>query len=510
MNKTAFGGFFLIVLCGALLLRGPGLGLRPMHHDEANQAVKFGLLLEKGEYRYDPADHHGPALYYLTLPIAWAAAKPTLTSLDETTLRFLPVLFGVGIILLLLVFVKDMGRPAVLLAGLCAALSPALAFYSRFYIQEMIFVFFCIGFIGSIWRYLKRPVPGWATVSGIFAGLMYATKETSIIIFAAVAGALVLTRFAQKKRSGGQAPPARTRPAHLILALTVAVMTAALFFSSFLANPKGIVDSVAAFQIYFAKGGAAGFHAHPWWYYLGLLTRVSSGGLVWSEALVLALACLGILSAVLKRDRLAVFLSFYSILALTAFSLIRYKTPWNLLPFYAGFILLAGTGAAFVFERVRQRYLKIPIGLLLVLGFAHLGWQSYQANFRYHSDPRNPYVYAQTSPDYLRLVRRVDAVAALHPDHERLLIKVICGPYETWPLPWSLRRYERVGYWAEAPASDGFEDAPVVIASQDIAAKIGPLLKDTYQAEFYGLRPDVLLTLYIRNDLWDRFIKNKF
>ena len=123
MNKTAFGGLFLIVLCGAVLLRGPGLGLRPMHHDEANQAVKFGLLLEKGEYRYDPADHHGPALYYLTLPIAWAAGKPTLASLDEVTLRFLPVLFGVGMILLLLIFVKDLGRPAVLLAGLCAALS---------------------------------------------------------------------------------------------------------------------------------------------------------------------------------------------------------------------------------------------------------------------------------------------------------------------------------------------------------------------------------------------------
>jgi uncharacterized protein (TIGR03663 family) len=510
MNKTAFGGLFLIVLFGAVLLRGPGLGLRPMHHDEANQAVKFGLLLEKSEYRYDPADHHGPALYYLTLPIARAAGKSTLASLEETTLRFLPVLFGVGIILLLLVFVKDMGRPAVLLAGLCASLSPAFSYYSRFYIQEMIFVFFCLGFIGSIWRYLKRPGPGWAIAWGLFVGLMYATKETSVIIFAAVAGALVLTRFTQKKRSGGPAAPARMRPAHLILALAAAVVMAALFFSSFFSNPKGIVDSVAAFQAYLAKGGAAGFHAHPWWYYLGLLTHVSSGGLVWSEALVLALACFGLLSAALKRDRLTVFLSFYAILALTAFSLIPYKTPWNLLPFYAGFILLAGAGAAFVFERVRQRYLKIPIGLLLVLGFAHLGWQSYQANFRYHSDPRNPYVYAQTSPDYLRLVRRVDAVAALHPDHERLLIKVVCGPYETWPLPWSLRRYERVGYWTEAPAADGFEDAPIVIASQEIAEKIGPLLADKFQAEFYGLRPDVLLTLYIRNDLWDRFIKNKY
>ena len=58
-----------------------------MHHDEANQAVKFGALLERGEYRYDAHDHHGPTLYYLTLPAAWLRGQHTLASLDEWTLR---------------------------------------------------------------------------------------------------------------------------------------------------------------------------------------------------------------------------------------------------------------------------------------------------------------------------------------------------------------------------------------------------------------------------------------
>jgi predicted membrane-bound mannosyltransferase len=66
MKKATFFGLFLLVLAGALVFRTAGLGLRPMHHDEANQAVKFGALLEKGEYRYDRDDHHGPSLYYLT------------------------------------------------------------------------------------------------------------------------------------------------------------------------------------------------------------------------------------------------------------------------------------------------------------------------------------------------------------------------------------------------------------------------------------------------------------
>ena len=58
-----------------------------MHHDEANQAIKFGDLLERGDYRYDYRDHHGPTLYYLTLPSAWLGGQQTLASLDEVTLR---------------------------------------------------------------------------------------------------------------------------------------------------------------------------------------------------------------------------------------------------------------------------------------------------------------------------------------------------------------------------------------------------------------------------------------
>src|SRR5512137_1494953 len=101
MNKAAFS----VVAAGAVVLglavRLASLDLRPMHHDEANQAVRFGQLLETGEYRYDRNDHHGPTLYYLTLPVARARGQATLASIDERTLRLVPALFGVGVILLL-------------------------------------------------------------------------------------------------------------------------------------------------------------------------------------------------------------------------------------------------------------------------------------------------------------------------------------------------------------------------------------------------------------------------
>src|SRR4030066_150046 len=96
MTNKAFRGLFLCAVLGALLFRVVRLDVRPMHHDEANQAVKFGALLERGEYRFDPGDHHGPSLYYFTLPAARdpgarAPAKPS-----ETTPRRGPGPFGAG------------------------------------------------------------------------------------------------------------------------------------------------------------------------------------------------------------------------------------------------------------------------------------------------------------------------------------------------------------------------------------------------------------------------------
>jgi uncharacterized protein (TIGR03663 family) len=530
MNKTAFRGLFLLVLAGTLLLRLPRLGLRPMHHDEANQAVKFGTLLEKGEYRYDKTEHHGPSLYYLTLPVAWAFSKQTLASLDETTLRLVPAIFGAGIILLLLFFGDGMGRPAVLFSGLLAALSPAMTYFSRFYIQETLFVFFIVGFLGSLWRLAEHPSTGRALASGFFAGMMYATKETSIIIFAAVGGAIVLTIIFRKKTISGRLPLPKIRMIHILWGLAAAAVTAFIFFSSFFKNPKGILDSMIAFKGYFEKGGSAGFHAPPLLYYLTLLAYSKSGaGPAWSEALILGLAIVGGAAAFQKKDRRLLkanagraekpfssatsaenffpkFIFFFTVLATAAFSIIPYKTPWNLLPFYIGIILLAGMGAAFIFQSLRKDYLKVIAGLLLAAGLFHLGWQSCRANFQFYADRRNPYAYAETSPDFLQLAKRIDRLAALHPEGRHMLIKVVCGLHQTWPLPWYLRSFDRVGYWQDWPTAGGFERVPLIIADEDQAENLGPLLQDKYQAEYYGLRPDVLLVLFIDRGFWEKYL----
>jgi hypothetical protein len=62
-----------------------------------------------------------------------------------------------------------------------------------------------------------------------------------------------------------------------------------------------------------------------------------------------------------------------------------------------------------------------------------------------------------------------------------------------------------VGYWT-APGDALALKAPVVIASMGHTAILDSALGDRYVSEFYGLRPEVLLMLYVERGLWDRFL----
>ena len=63
-------------------------------------------------------------------------------------------IFGIGLIGLLLLLTDGLGKTAVATAALLTAISPAMVFYSRYYIQEMLLVFFTLAALGCGWRYL--------------------------------------------------------------------------------------------------------------------------------------------------------------------------------------------------------------------------------------------------------------------------------------------------------------------------------------------------------------------
>ena len=525
MTRAGVVAVVALALTAGLALRVARLDVRPMHHDEANQAVKFGALLERGEYRYDAHDHHGPTLYYLSLPAAWLRGQGTLASLDERTLRGVTAVFGAATILLLPLMATGIGRTAVAAAAILMAVSPAMVFYSRMFIQESLFACFTLAFVVAIGRAAMGGGLVWSTLAGVAAGLAVATKETAIIVLPAALVAGVISWWSLGPgRPRNPLADGRWRVGALVFLGTAAAI-AALFFSSFLAAPAGVLEPFRAAGTYLRRGLDPVSHAHPWHYYLGLLAYSSSGGLRWSEGLVLVLAIVGVAGGrrsfhFLPSQRMksaptpctfspgafwARHLTIYVAITTATLSAIAYKTPWNLLPFYVALITLAGVGFSTLVHAASSRVVRGALVAGLVIGAGHLGWQAWRASVTYASDPRNPYVYVQTVPDAVRMATRIRELAAVHPDGSGMQVSVIAPTYEQWPLPWYLRSMPHVGYWT-APGDALALQAPVVVASMDHTPVLDGTLEDRYVSEFFGLRPGVLMALYVERGLWDRFL----
>ena len=499
---------FLVIIGIALGLRLPHLADRPMHHDEANQAYRFGTLLEKGTYEYDSYDHHGPTLYYLTLPVAWLTGGETFAETSETTYRILPVIFGMLLILCVPLLRSGIGCFAVLAAALFTAISPAMAYYSRFYIQEILLVFFTLLTIAAGWHAWCSGSRTWAVVAGLSAGLMFATKETAVIAYAAMVGAAVLSAVLTRK--------IHLPLKNLLVAGICALAVAFTLFSSFFTNLDGPLESILAFKGYFVRGaGVDTDHVHPWNFYLRMLTVYRfDGGPIWSEALIFGLGVGGCILILLQKipskcnPGLARFLMFYTLLLTIAYSAISYKTPWCILSFLHGWILLAGIGIASILEmsqRGKRPRLQSGTVLVLLLILVLVTYRTaHRTVFRYAADYRNPYVYAHTAPDFMRLMRRIGALEAVSPWGRDMYIQVVADPKETWPLPFYLREFPNVGYWVDAALVPTQPPPDIVISSTGHETH-----PEGYLTEYYGLRADTLLAVHIRRPLWERFIETR-
>jgi uncharacterized protein (TIGR03663 family) len=514
-------GLFLVPILLAAALRFPDLASRPIHADEAVHADKLGTLLEGGGYAYDPSEYHGPTLYYLTLPMAWLHGAGRYVEVDEVVLRSLPAALGVALVAAHLGARGLLGAAGALVAALLAAISPALVFYSRYFIHETPLVLFTFGALLGAHSYLRKPGPGAALLTGASLGLMHATKETAPLALGAMLLALASTVLFERWR-GLSLPGPRSvvRMRDLLLALAVAALVSSLLFTSFLAHPRGLVDSVRAYGIYLERAGGASWHFHPWDYYLRLLIHFPSQGTpVWTEALVVVLSVAGAAAGFTARGvpgadaRGLRFLGFYTLFMLVIYSAIPYKTPWCLLGFLHGMVLLAGAGAVFLVRAFRGVAVRAFVGLLMAAAAAHLGFQAWSQSFRFASDPRNPYVYAHTGTDVFEIVRRLEDLARAHPDGFAVPVQVISRT-NLWPLPYYLRGFSRVAYWTGV--SEESPRAPVILATPDME---GDLVRKLYdlpppgERELYvsifdravELRPQVELRGYAQSGLWEAF-----
>jgi len=527
MSRPIFIVLILLIAVAAAAVRLPGLAERPMHGDEAVNAVKLGETIEGRGYEYDPHEYHGPTLNYLTLIPAWLGGAGSFVELREPMLRVVPVVFGTLIILFLLPIGDGLGRVAAVFAALFMAVSPAMVFYSRYFIHEMLLVCFTAGVIVCGYRYLKRPGTFWALLAGGCLGLMHATKETFIIALGSMGAALLLMLCARWRVGQWVNDIKRVRPAHCAVMLLAATAVSVTFFSSFFSNASGVADSVLTYTTYLDRAGQTGLHEHEWHYYLGLLGWYQyADGPVFSELLILLLALVG-LGFVVKGSvgranaGLLRFVALYTVLMTVIYSLIPYKTPWCLLSFYHGIILLAGVGVAGLFQ-LKSKFVRFALGGLLLVGTWHLVRQSNAANYEYNADSRNPYVYAQTGADVFDIADRVKEMAQAHEDGRDTPIQIFCPLDDYWPLPWYLRGY-RVEYGSEV--ADEAKSAPIILIQPPLEEALmrklyelpPPGQKELYMHLFYDdgrvpymeLRPEVEIRGFVAKSLWDQFERAK-
>ena len=512
----------LAVTIAALLLRLPRLSQRPMHGDEAVHAMKFGELLEHGKYIYDPFEYHGPTLNYLTLIPAWLSSCDNLIEVDEFDLRIVPVVCGVFLVLMLLLIADGLGANSAIYAAILTAISPAMVFYSRYYIQEMLLVCFTFAAIVFGYRYYRDRNIIWAILTGVFIGLMHATKETCIITFGSMILAFAVVFLFRKKNYLATENVKQFRILHLIAGLIAAIAISIIFFSSFFTNPHGIIDSILTYKTYFSRADASIIHNHSWSYYLKILLFFKyDNGPIWSEGLIVILAVIGFIAAFTKKaisyvdTNLIRFICFYTLLQTVIYSLIPYKTPWCMLSFLHGMILLAGFGVTFLLQVVPKVLPRIIVIVLLSIAAFHLVFQAYQGNYKYYADSHNPYVYAHPANEIFTAIEKVEYYSQFHPQGKKMYIEVICPEHDYWPLPWYLRAFSSVAYRDNVVFNE--PSASLIIAKPSVESDLRKKFYDDsipfeerhmylylFDDPYYiWLRPEIKLEGFVRKDLWD-------
>ncbi len=152
-------GTFWYVSCGlitaiAVFLRFFWLELKPLHHDEGVNGFFLIRLFREGAYQYDPANYHGPDLYYIAL------AFSKIFGLNTISIRSSVAIFGVLTVVLAFFLRRYIGRIGSLSAALFLALSPGMVFISRYFIHEILFVFFSLSLVVSMAYFIEKRKAG--------------------------------------------------------------------------------------------------------------------------------------------------------------------------------------------------------------------------------------------------------------------------------------------------------------------------------------------------------------
>jgi predicted membrane-bound mannosyltransferase len=184
------------------------------------------------------------------------------------------------------------------------------------------------------------------------------------------------------------------------------------------------------------------------------------------------------------------FISIYAVVIAVIYGAIPYKTPWLALNFWLPMALLAGVAVARILEKNGASPARWSWLLPAVLLAGAVGRDVQKRVFQFPAAEDNPYAYAHTGEDLLRLPARLEELVKEKKLGRPLIAVVTADP---WPLPWYLRKFPRTGFWQ--PGQDPGA-ADFFITSPEAAETLGDKLKNC-RPEFFGARPEVLMILWV-------------
>ncbi len=166
----------------ATLLRFYDLALKPLHHDEGVNGFFLTTLFREGIYKYDPANYHGPTLYYIALAFA------KVFGLETVPIRASVAIFGVLTVILAFYLRKYIGSVGSLVAGLLLAISPGMVFISRYFIHEIFFVFLSLAMVVSVLFFIEKRKAGPVAVGWMVTILLVCFLPSTLNLASLLAG----------------------------------------------------------------------------------------------------------------------------------------------------------------------------------------------------------------------------------------------------------------------------------------------------------------------------------
>ena len=179
---------YVWLICGgvvtlfAAVLRFAWLGLKPLHHDEGVNGFFLTNLVRDGIYKYDPANYHGPTLYYIAFPFV------KLFGLETIPIRVSVGIFGVLTVVLALFLKRYIGRWGSLLAALFLALSPGMVYISRYFIHEIFFVFLSLAIVVAILFFIEKRRAGYFAIGWMVLILLVCFLPSALNLAAFLGG----------------------------------------------------------------------------------------------------------------------------------------------------------------------------------------------------------------------------------------------------------------------------------------------------------------------------------